>query len=144
MRTTLEAPRQHQPPSPPAPLPKGEGRTLGPSLPKEDGRRARACRRAAGPIVLVVLVVACLRGVPGMAADAPPPQGKVYLVGMGPGDAELVTLKAARVLKDADCVFCFSYLKDEVARYAPPEKITVASPLLMGRVCGRESGRTAG
>ena len=56
---------------------------------------------------------------------------------MGPGDAELVTFKAAKALRDADCVFCFRYLKEEVARYAPPAKITVASPLLMGRVCGR-------
>jgi precorrin-4/cobalt-precorrin-4 C11-methyltransferase len=97
-----------------------------------------ACRRTTLSIMLVALAIACLRGVPGRAGDPPPPQGHVFLVGMGPGDAELVTLKAARVLKDADCVFCFSYLKDEVARYAPPAKITVASPLLMGRVCGRD------
>jgi len=56
---------------------------------------------------------------------------------MGPGDAELVTFKAANVLRGADSVFCFCYLKDEVARYASPAKITVASPLLMGRVCSR-------
>jgi precorrin-4 methylase len=76
-------------------------------------------------------------GLPAAAADSAGMHGKLYLVGMGPGDAELVTFKAAKLLKDADCVFCFCYLKDEVARYAPPAKIKVASPLLMGRVCGR-------
>ncbi len=63
--------------------------------------------------------------------------GKIYLAGMGPGDAELVTFKAAKALKEADCVFCFDYLEDEVARYAPAAKITVAAPLLMGRAAGR-------
>ena len=85
--------------------------------------------------VVLSMVVCC--GLPAIAADPPGVHGKVYLVGMGPGDAELVTFKAAKVLKEADCVFCFRYLKDEVARYAPPAKITVASAVLMGRVCGR-------
>ena len=76
-------------------------------------------------------------GLPAVAVGLSGTHGKVHLVGMGPGDAELVTFKAAKLLRDADCVFCFGYLKDEVARYASPAKITVASPLLMARVCGR-------
>ena len=77
------------------------------------------------------------RSLPAVAAKTTSTHGKVYLVGMGPGDAELVTFKAAKALKEADCVFCFRYLEDEVARYAAAEKITVASPVLVGRVCGR-------
>ena len=57
---------------------------------------------------------------------------------MGPGDAELVTFKAAAVLQQADCVFCFDYLKNEVARYVPRSKIDVASPTLMGRFRGQD------
>ena len=52
-------------------------------------------------------------------ADNDHSRGRIYLVGMGPGDSELVTFKAARVLKEADAVYCFDYLKDEVARYVP-------------------------
>ena len=81
------------------------------------------------------MVIYC--GPSAIVAEQRGPLGRVYLVGMGPGDAELVTFKAAKALKDADCVYCFSYLKEEVARYASPAKIAVASPLLMGRVCGR-------
>jgi len=92
---------------------------------------------------LIVLSMIVYPGFPAVAADRPAARGKVYLVGMGPGDADLVTFKAAQVLKDADSVFCFGYLKDEVARYAPPAKIGVASPLLMARVCGRKPAKLA-
>ena len=92
---------------------------------------------------LIVLSMIVYPGFPAVAADRPAARGKVYLVGMGPGDADLVTFKAAQVLKDADSVFCFRYLKDEVARYAPPAKISVASPLLMARVCGRKPAKLA-
>ena len=66
-------------------------------------------------------------GLPAVAVGLSGAHGKVYLVGMGPGDAELVTFKAAKLLRDADCVFCFGYMKDEVARYAAPAKITAIS-----------------
>jgi precorrin-4 methylase len=65
-------------------------------------------------------------------------KSQVYLVGMGPGDAGLVTIKAAAVLQQADCVFCFDYLKNEVARYVPRSKIEVAPPTLMGRYRGQD------
>src|SRR5262249_3658043 len=68
------------------------------------------------------------------AADGGPCRpGLIYLVGLGPGDTELVTLKAARLLKDAHRVYCFDFLREEVARFARPEALTVVPPLLMGR-----------
>src|SRR5262249_28784336 len=53
--------------------------------------------------------------------------------GLGPGDEELVTLKAARLPEEANRVYCFEFLREEVARFARPEALTVVSPLLMGR-----------
>jgi precorrin-4 methylase len=109
------------------PLPKGEGpyETVEEDA-KQHGRMVRHADK-------VTLVRAIPRSKPLRTARQHEGPGKLYLVGMGPGDAELVTLKAARVLKEADCIYCFDYLRTEVERYAPSGKITVAPMMLMGR-----------
>ena len=45
-------------------------------------------------------------------------RGKVWLVGAGPGDAELLTLKAARVIASADVILVDDLVGDDVLAHA--------------------------
>jgi len=60
--------------------------------------------------------------------------GKVYLVGAGPGAADLITLRAAQLLARADIVFYDALVNaDTVALATRAEKVAV------GKRCGRHS-----
>jgi uroporphyrinogen III methyltransferase / synthase len=47
-------------------------------------------------------------------------KGKVYLVGAGPGDAGLLTLRGAELLRRAEVVICDVLVNPELLRLAPP------------------------
>ena len=61
--------------------------------------------------------------------------GKVYLVGAGPGDPELLTLKALRILREADVVLHDDLVPADILRLVPPG-VQVSS---VGKRCGRKS-----
>lgn len=46
--------------------------------------------------------------------------GCVYLVGAGPGDAELLTIKGSRLLQQADCIVYDKLIDDRLLELAPP------------------------
>lgn len=46
--------------------------------------------------------------------------GKVYLIGAGPGDPELLTLKAIKILKRAEVVLVDDLVNDEILQYLSP------------------------
>ena len=65
--------------------------------------------------------------------------GKVYLVGAGPGDPELLTLKAVKALKRADVVLADDLVSDEVLAYARPS----ARVIYVGKRGGCQSQSTS-
>ena len=64
-----------------------------------------------------------------------PAIGRVTLVGAGPGDAELLTLKAMRALQAADVILFDDLVSDDVLELARRE----AKRMLVGKRGGRES-----
>lgn len=61
------------------------------------------------------------------------PKGKVYLVGAGPGDPDLLTIKAARILGRADVVLHDELVNSEILALAP----AAARIENVGKRCGR-------
>ncbi|SKA12178.1 siroheme synthase CysG [Consotaella salsifontis] len=73
----------------------------------------------------------------GDLARSPISGGRVTLVGAGPGEAELLTLKAVRALQAADVILFDDLVSDEVLELARRE----AKRMLVGKRADRESCR---
>ena len=60
--------------------------------------------------------------------------GKVYLVGAGPGAADLITVRGAKLLAQADIVFHDTLIESEMLDLCPQ-----AIKLAVGKRCGKLS-----
>ena len=45
-------------------------------------------------------------------------KGKAYIIGAGPGDFELLTLKAKRIIENADCIVYDRLISEDILKLA--------------------------
>jgi len=82
-------------------------------------RRLCVCLSIVGAIAAVWILAPQLV----MAAETPAKANRFYLVGVGPGDPDLITLRAIDTIKSADMVFCMESIKAKFATYLEGKQI---------------------
>src|SRR5439155_25442212 len=119
---------------------RGPGRARPPLLPGELRLRRFPAARGRGPGRGAGRVQRLQRVLPGVGRAAPAalPQaseviGTVYLVGAGPGAPDLLTVRAARLLGEADIVFHDALVPEGILSLVKGEKVAV------GKRFGRHS-----
>lgn len=79
-------------------------------------------RFVAGLAVLVSLALPHVARGDGSAAEAGK-SSQFYLVGLGPGDPDLLTLRAIKVIEKAELVFCSNQWKQKLASYLDGKEV---------------------
>ncbi|MCC7272432.1 MAG: uroporphyrinogen-III C-methyltransferase [Alphaproteobacteria bacterium] len=109
------------------------------AVPSFDARRRLWERVLAGPIADLVLAgrerEAQAAMVEAMNRREPPPAGIVHLVGAGPGDPELLTLKALRAIEEAEVVIHDDLVAPEILARARVDALRIP--------VGKRAGRPA-
>lgn len=59
-------------------------------------------------------------------------KGKIYLVGAGPGDADLITVRGAELLKTADCIIYDKLANESLLKFARPDAEIIHTPKRIG------------
>lgn len=94
-------------------------------------------RAASAPFVRLSRIISAAISQSVSESDCSPRRGRVTLVGAGPGDPELLTIKAVRAIENADTILFDSLVSDAILELAAPH----AELICVGKRGGRPSCR---
>ncbi|MGD0831548.1 MAG: siroheme synthase CysG [Terracidiphilus sp.] len=103
--------------------------------PPGEARKALLHRLAERPLCDSVTCPSRLMARAPLVDENAGPEGKVYLVGAGPGDPELLTVKALRLLQSAQLILHDDLVPQAILRLAPPQ----AKIANVGKRCGEKN-----
>ena len=85
-------------------------------------RRRRLAKFIGVCLVLLFALIASRNLVAGdVSSDSK--RGRIYLVGVGPGDPELITMRAMNVIRGADLIVCWEGIRERFERELEGKKI---------------------
>ena len=92
--------------------------------PYERNRIMPRARFAPWFVVWAVLLIGCSDlAMPAAPTDTAPSKARLYLVGVGPGDADLITLRAIEAIRQAQVVFCTDGIEKKFASYVQGKEV---------------------
>jgi precorrin-4 methylase len=68
-------------------------------------------------------------------------QPRFYFVGMGPGDADLITLRGLKAIEDADLIFCSKRAQEKFASYLEGKELVEGSSYRLSRYYGKDCSK---
>jgi len=74
-------------------------------------------------LVVLILVAPVWLATGGRALAEAKESPKLYLVGVGPGDPDLITLRAVKAIEGADVLFCFESFREKLAPYLEGKQV---------------------
>ena len=89
---------------------------------------------------VILITLSLLLAIPAQAADhaAAPNKGKLYLVGLGTGDADNMTIRARDTIARADIIFAMQGVRDEFAELFKGKAVYDSGHGLFGRMAKKK------
>ncbi len=95
-------------------------------------------------VTLIFLEYGCAIRTPIRGEAGTGEKPKFYLVGMGPGDADLITLRGLKAIEDADFIICSKRTQEKFAPYLKEKELLDGGSYRLSRYYGKDCSEFKG